>query len=152
MWLEYLKECLFEEIDIVFNLIGIDQQVQGEKNDINDIISFINDNVENLNFYNITIESVLTDGHPVSLIKVLSDLVEKNNKVVVMKNNLAINNWIIEKYKEFLSDNGSEYKLDLNITDVFEMESSAIIIGSLEFVNEMRDCIDLVVREVVEEY
>ena len=46
MWLEYLKECLFEEIDIVLNLAGIDQLVQGEKNEVNDIISLLNDNIK----------------------------------------------------------------------------------------------------------
>ena len=41
VWLEYLKECLFDEIDIVLNLAGIDQQVQGEKNEVNDLIGIM---------------------------------------------------------------------------------------------------------------
>ena len=85
MWLEYLKECLFEEIDIVLTLAGIDQQVQGEKNEVNDLIGFINDNIDNLSFYDFKDESIVIDGHPISLIKALNDLVEKSNKVVVLK-------------------------------------------------------------------
>ena len=136
MWLEYLKECLFDEIDIVLNLAGIDQQVQGEKNEVNDLIGFINDNIDDLSFYNINDEDIVVDGYPISLIKALNDLVEKSNKVVVLKNNLAINKWIIERYKDFINDNGSVYNLDLVISDTFDMSKDTIAIGSKEFVKE----------------
>ena len=150
MWLEYLKECLFEEIDIVLNLAGIDQQVQGDKNDVNDIIGFISDNIEELSFYEINKEEVLLDGNPVALIKVLNDLVEKNNRVVVLKNNLAINKWIIARYKEFLEDNGSSYKLDLEIADTFVINKSCLIIGSKEFVKEMEESVEVETKSIVE--
>lgn len=152
MWLEYLKECLFDEIDIVLSLAGIDQQVQGEKNEVNDLIGFINDNIDNLNFYNIKDEDIVIDGHPISLIKALNDLVEKSNKVVVLKNNLAINKWIIERYKDFINDNGSVYNLDLIISDTFDMSKDTIAIGSKEFVKEMKECLEVDVRGIVEEY
>lgn len=150
MWLEYLKECLFDEIDIVLNLAGIDQQVQGDKNDVNDIIGFINDNIEDLTFYNIINQEVLIDGNPIILIKVLNDLVEKNNRVVVLKSNLAINKWIIARYKEFLEDNGSSFKLDLDITDSFSITNPCIIIGSKEFVKEMEESIEVDTESIVE--
>ena len=127
MWLEYLKECLFDEIDIVLNLAGIDQLVQGEKNEVNDIISLLNDNIENLSFYNIKDEELLLDGNPWVLIKVLNDLVEKKNRVVVTKTNLAINKWIIERYKDFLVDNGANCNVDIEIADNFEMKKSTLI-------------------------
>ena len=152
MWLEYLKECLFDEIDIVLNLAGIDQQVQGEKNEVNDLIGFINDNIDNLSFYNIKDEDIVVDGHPISLIKALNDLVEKSSKVVVLKNNLAINKWIIERYKDFINDNGSVYNLDLIISDTFDMSKDTIAIGSKEFVKEMKECLEVDVRGIVEEY
>ena len=152
MWLEYLKECLFDEIDIVLNLAGIDQQVQGEKNEVNDLIGFINDNIDDLSFYNINDENIVVDGHPISLIKALNDLVEKSNKVVVLKNNLAINKWIIERYKDFINDNGSVYNLDLVISDTFDMSKDTIAIGSKEFVKEMKECLEVDVRGIVEEY
>lgn len=150
MWLEYLKECLFDEIDIVLNLAGIDQQVQGDKNDVNDIIGFINDNIEDLTFYNIIDEEVLIDGNPIILIKVLNDLVEKNNRVVILKNNLAINKWIIARYKEFLEDNGSSFKLDLDITDSFSITKPCMIIGSKEFIKEMEESIEVDTESIVE--
>lgn len=152
MWLEYLKECLFDEIDIVLNLAGIDQQVQGEKNEVNDLIGFINDNIDNLSFYSIKDEDIVVDGHPISLIKTLNDLVEKSNKVVVLKNNLAINKWIIERYKDFINDSGSVYNLDLIISDTFDMSKDTIAIGSKEFFKEMKECLEVDVRGVVEEY
>ena len=152
MWLEYLKECLFDEIDIVLNLAGIDQQVQGDKNDVNDIIGFINDNIEDLTFYNIINEEVLIDGNPIILIKVLNDLVEKNNRVVVLKNNLAINKWIIARYKDFLVDNGANCEIDIEIVDNFEMKKPTIIIGHKEFAKEMEECLDVDVQTIVEEF
>ena len=152
MWLEYLKECLFDEIDIVLNLAGIDQQVQGEKNEVNDLIGFINDNIDNLSFYNIKDEDIVVDGHPISLIKALNDLVEKSSKGVVLKNNLAISKWIIERYKDFINDNGSVYSLDLIISDTFDMSKDTIAIGSKEFVKEMKECLEVDVRGIVEEY
>jgi hypothetical protein len=152
MWLEYLKECLFEEIDIVLTLAGIDQQVQGEKNEVNDLIGFINDNIDNLSFYNFKDEDIVIDGHPISLIKALNDLVEKSIKVVVLKNNLAINKWIVERYKDFISDNGSLYGLDLTISDTFDMSNSTVAIGSKGFVKEMKECLEVDVRGIVEEY
>ena len=152
MWLEYLKECLFEEIDIVLTLAGIDQQVQGEKNEVNDLIGFINDNIDNLSFYDFKDESIVVDGHPISLIKTLNDLVEKSNKVVVLKNNLAINKWIVERYKDFINDNGSIYSLDLTISDTFDMSNSTIVIGTKEFVKEMKECLEVDVKGIVEEY
>ena len=150
MWLEYLKECLFDEIDIVLNLAGIDQQVQGDKNDVNDIIGFINDNIEDLTFYNIINEEVLIDGNPIILIKVLNDLVEKNNRVVVLKNNLAINKWIIARYKEFLEDNGSSFGLGLEIADSFSITNPCMIIGSKEFVKEMEESVGVESKTIVE--
>lgn len=151
MWLEYLKECLFEEIDIVLNLIGIDQQVQGDKNDVNDIIGFVNDNIEDLSFYEINKEDVLIDGNPIVLIKVLNDLVEKDNRVVILKNNLAINKWIIARYKEFLEDNGSLFKLNLEIADNFSITNSCLIIGEKEFVKEMEEGIETDTKSIIEE-
>jgi hypothetical protein len=152
MWLEYLKECLFDEIDIVLNLAGIDQLVQGEKNEVNDIISLLNDNIENLSFYNIKDEELLIDGNPWVLIKVLNDLVEKKNRVVVTKTNLAINKWIIERYKDFLVDNGANCNVDIEIADNFEMKKSTIIIGHKEFVKEMEECLNVDVQTIVEEF
>lgn len=152
MWLEYLKECLFDEIDIVLNLAGIDQLVQGEKNEVNDIISLLNDNIENLSFYNIKDEEVLLDGNPWVLIKVLNDLVEKKNRVVVTKTNLAINKWIIERYKDFLVDNGASCNVDIEIADNFEMKKPTIIIGHKEFVKEMEECLNVDVQTIVEEF
>lgn len=152
MWLEYLKECLFDEIDIVLNLAGIDQLVQGEKNEVNDIISLLNDNIENLSFYNIKDEELLLDGNPWVLIKVLNDLVEKKNRVVVTRTNLAINKWIIERYKDFLVDNGANCNVDIEIADNFEMKKSTIIIGHKEFVKEMEECLNVDVQTIVEEF
>lgn len=152
MWLEYLKECLFDEIDIVLNLAGIDQLVQGEENEVNDIISLLNDNIENLSFYNIKDEELLLDGNPWVLIKVLNDLVEKKNRVVVTKTNLAINKWIIERYKDFLVDNGANCNVDIEIADNFEMKKSTIIIGHKEFVKEMEECLNVDVQTIVEEF
>ena len=152
MWLEYLKECLFDEIDIVLNLAGIDQLVQGEKNEVNDIISLLNDNIENLSFYNIKDEELLLDGNPWVLIKVLNDLVEKKNRVVVTKTNLAINIWIIERYKYFFVDNGANCNVDIEIADNFEMKKSTIIIGHKEFVKEMEECLNVDVQTIVEEF
>ena len=152
MWLEYLKECLFDEIDIVLNLAGIDQLVQGEKNEVNDIISLLNDNIENLSFYNIKEEELLLDGNPWVLIKVLNDLVEKKNRVVVTRTNLAINKWIIERYKDFLVDNGANCNFDIEIADNFEMKKSTIIIGHKEFVKEMEECLNVDVQTIVEEF
>jgi hypothetical protein len=152
MWLEYLKECLFDEIDIVLNLAGIDQQVQGEKNEVNDIISLLNDNIENLSFYDIKDKEVLLDGNPWVLIKVLNDLVEKSNRVVVTKTNLAINKWIVERYKDFLVDNGANYNVNLEITDNFEINKSVIVIGHKEFVKEMEECLDVDIQTIIEEF
>lgn len=152
MWLEYLKECLFDEIDIVLNLAGIDQQVQGEKNEVNDLIGFINDNIENLSFYNFKNEDIVIDGHPISLIKALNDLVEKSNRVIVLKNNLAINKWIIERYKDFINDNGSVYNLELVISDTFDVNNDTVVIGTKEFVKEMKECMKVDVKGIVEEY
>ena len=143
MWLEYLKECLFEEIDVVLCLLGIDKKVQGDSNDVNNIIDFINDNIDNLHFYEIEKEDVLLEGSPVELIKILNDLVEKNNRVIVLKNNYAINKWIVERYKEFLNDNGSTYKLKLEFSDSYEISNKVIIIGSEDFVDEMDSCLDV---------
>lgn len=150
MWLEYLKECLFDEIDIVLNLAGIDQQIQGDRNDVNNIIGFINDNIETLSFYKINNEDLLLDGAPLVLIKVLNDLVEKKNRVVVLKNNLAINKWILEKYKEFLNDNGSAYSLDLDFCDNYDISNDVIVIGVSSFVKEMKACLDVKVKGIVE--
>ena len=152
MWLEYLQECLFEEIDIVLNLAGIDQLVQGEKNEVNDIISLLNDNIETLSFYNIKDEDMLLDGNPWVLIKVLNDLVEKKNRVVVTKTNFAINKWIIARYKDFLVDNGANCEIDIQIADNFEMKKSTIIIGHKEFVKEMEECLDVDIQTIVEEF
>ena len=121
-----------------------------KRNDVNDIIGFISDNIEELSFYEINKEEVLLDGNPVALIKVLNDLVEKNNRVVVLKNNLAINKWIIARYKEFLEDNGSSYKLDLEIADTFVINKSCLIIGSKEFVKEMEESIEVETKSIVE--
>ena len=150
MWLEYLKECLFDEIDIVLNLAGIDQQVQGDRNDVNNIVSFINDNIETLSFYKINNEELLLDGAPLVLIKVLNDLVEKNNRVVVLKNNLAINKWILEKYKDFLIDNGSTYNLALEFSDNYEITNDVIVVGVSSFVREMKDCLNVNVKGIIE--
>ena len=152
MWLEYLKECLFDEIDIVLNLAGIDQLKKKKKNEVNDIISLLNDNIENLSFYNIKDEELLLDGNPWVLIKVLNDLVEKKNRVVVTKTNLAINKWIIESYKDFLVDNGANCNVDIEIADNFEMKKSTIIIGHKEFVKEMEECLNVDVQTIVEEF
>ena len=152
MWLEYLKECLFDEIVIVLNLSGIDQQVQGEKNEVNDIISLLNDNMENLSFYSIKDEEILLDGNPWVLIKVLNDLVEKKNRVVLTKTNLAINKWIIERYKDFLVDNGANCELNIEISDNFEINKSVIIIGHKEFVKEMEECLEVDTQTIVEEF
>lgn len=152
MWLEYLKECLFDEIDIVLNLAGIDQMVQGEKNEVNDIISLLNDNMENLSFYSIKDEEILLDGNPWVLIKVLNDLVEKKNRVVLTKTNLAINKWIIERYKDFLVDNGANCELNIEISDNFEINKSVIIIGHKEFVKEMEECLEVDTQTIVEEF
>ena len=150
MWLEYLKECLFDEIDIVLNLAGVDQQVQGDRNDVNNIVGFINDNIETLSFYKINNEVLLLDGAPLVLIKVLNDLVEKNNRVVVLKNNLAINKWILEKYKEFLNDNGSTYTLNLDFSDNYNISNEVIVIGVSSFVKEMKECLDVKIKGIVE--
>ena len=153
MWLEYLKECLFDEIDIVLNLAGIDQQVQGEKNEVNDLIGFINDNIDNLSFYNIKDEDIVIDGHPISLIKALNDLVEKSNKVVVLKNNLAIKN---DKAKYHFIPNEEKVvknkKIVKFISDTFDMSKDTIAIGSKEFVKEMKECLEVDVRGIIEEY
>lgn len=143
MWLEYLKECLFEEIDVVLCLLGVDKKVQGESNDVNKIIDFINDNIDNLHFYDIDREDVLLDGSPVDLIKVLNDLVEKKNRVIVLKNNYAINKWIVERYKEFLEDNGSKYSIKLEFSDSYKITNKVFIIGSEDFVNEMDTCLEV---------
>ena len=143
MWLEYLKECLFEEIDVVLCLLGVDKKVQGESNDVNKIIDFINDNIDNLHFYDIDREDVLLDGSPVDLIKVLNDLVEKKNRVIVLKNNYAINKWIVERYKEFLEDNGSKYSIKLEFSDFYKITNKVLIIGSEDFVNEMDTCLEV---------
>lgn len=143
MWLEYLKECLFEEIDVVLCLLGVDKKVQGESNDVNKIIDFINDNIDNLHFYDIDREDVLLDGSPVDLIKVLNDLVEKKNRVIVLKNNYAINKWIVERYKEFLEDNGSKYSIKLEFSDSYKITNKVLIIGSEDFVNEMDTCLEV---------
>lgn len=143
MWLEYLKECLFEEIDVVLCLLGVDKKVQGESNDVNKIIDFINDNIDDLQFYDIDKEDVLLDGSPVDLIKVLNDLVEKKNRVIVLKNNYAINKWIVERYKEFLEDNGSKYSIKLEFSDSYKITNKVLIIGSEDFVNEMDTCLEV---------
>ena len=123
-----------------------------KKNEVNDLIGFINDNIDNLSFYDFKDESIVIDGHPISLIKALNDLVEKSNKVVVLKNNLAINKWIVERYKDFINDNGSIYSLDLTISDTFDMSNSTIAIGTKEFVKEMKECLEVDVKGIVEEY
>ena len=143
MWLDYLKECLFEEIDVVLCLLGVDKKVQGESNDVNKIIDFINDNIDDLQFYDIDKEDVLLDGSPVDLIKVLNDLVEKKNRVIVLKNNYAINKWIVERYKEFLEDNGSKYSIKLEFSDSYKITNKVLIIGSEDFVNEMDTCLEV---------
>ena len=149
MWLEYLKECLFEEIDVVLCLLGIDKKVQGDSNDVNTIIDFINSNVDDLQFFNIDNEDILLEGSPVDLIKVLNDLVEKKNRVIVLKNNYAINKWIVERYKEFLIDNGSQYKTKLEFSDTFDIKKKVIIIGSESFVNEMDSCLDVEKTKII---
>lgn len=143
MWLEYLKECLFEEIDVVLSLLGIDKKVQGDCNDVNTIIDFINNNIDNLLFFNIDKEDILLEGLPVDLIKVLNDLVEKKNRVIVLKNNYAINKWIVERYKEFLNDNGSSYKIKLEFSDSYKITNKVMIVGNEAFVNEMDSCLDV---------
>lgn len=150
MWFEYLKECLFDEMDVVLNLVGIDQQVQGGKNDINDIIGLINDNIECLRFYDFKNEDILLDGNPCVLIKVLSDLVEKKNRVVVIRENLAINKWIIERYKDYLVDNGASCSVDIEINDNFEIKNSVVVVGHKSFVGEMKKCLDGDVNIIVE--
>lgn len=143
MWLEYLKECLFEEIDVVLCLLGVDKKIQGESNDVNKIIDFINDNVDNLHFYDIDKEDILIEGSPVELIKVLNDLVEKKNRLIVLKNNYAINKWIVERYKEFLEDNGAKYSIKLEFSDSYKITNKVLIIGSQDFVSEMDACLDV---------
>ena len=55
-------------------------------------------------------------------------------------------------YKDFINDNGSVYSLDLIISDTFDMSKDTIAIGSKEFVKEMKECLEVDVRGIVEEY
>ena len=68
---------------------------------------------------------------------------------MVLKNNYAINTWIFEKYKEFLSDNGSSLLLNVEFTDFFEITNKAFIIGSKAFVNEMDSCLKVEKKKII---
>ena len=78
-----------------------------------------------------------------------NDLVEKKNRVIVLKNNYAINKWIVERYKEFLNDNGSSYKINLEFSDSYKITNKVIIIGSEGFVNEMDSCLDVEKTKII---
>ena len=132
MFIEYIKERFIEEYDLINKLINIDKKIQGVKFDIN-----IFNNIKNYNFIIESNDIFVLEGNSKSLIILLNQLVSYDNSVIINRNNLAINKWIVKKYNEYCDICGIGIKLKIFFSDVFnECKGKYIVIGSEAFILE----------------
>ena len=126
-WLSYLKYKIYEDVNTVFQLLLIDNKIQGTKYDINYLVNFINENLTTMSFFFINDSSFLIEGNPLSLIKVINDNLNDNGeRVVVLENNVAINKWIISVYEDYVKEyvqQLNDFSKDIeNFVDVLKKE------------------------------
>lgn len=153
-WLKYLKDKLLEESNVVIQLLLIDNKIQGTKMDINYFINFINSHINTRYFYFVDESSFLIEGNPLSLIKVINDNInDDGERIVINENNVAINRWLIEKYYEYIEENGIDARLNISISNHYDFSDSKklLIIGSLAFLDELRDNINISHDTLVDE-
>lgn len=133
MFIEFLKDRFFLEQELVYKLIMIDESVQGIKFDSNLFIDYnfdIDVNLDNI---------FILDGNTKSLIILVNKLVGFNNTLIVNKNNLAINKWIVKKYEEFCDIYSIDSNLNIIFSNVFnECKAKYVVIGSKSFVFEYK--------------
>lgn len=139
-WISYLRDELINESDLVFELLKIDEEVQGDSCNYNELIVFLEKSLCNYGFYNrkfCNTDKFLAEGNTYELILLLSDLVNINSSITICKNNLAINKWILKKYEEFCLNNN--YCIaSVVFSDYFSYsDCNLYILGSDSFYNEL---------------
>ena len=145
-WLNYIKDKIYEDVNVVVQLLLLDNKIQGSEMDINFLINFINENLNTNTFFFINDSSFLLEGSPLSLIKVINDNIEDNSeKVVVLENNIGINSWIIKTYYQYVEEKFIPSKLNITISNKFNFNDNKklLIIGSDAFIDEVKDSINI---------
>lgn len=145
MWFSYLKEQLIIERNTIEQLLEIDCKVQGTRIYFEQLFQFLEQKKTTWKFYpEISNQSVslILEGNPICVMKVLSDYGNCPYSVYIYKNYYAINCWILKKYEEFCEYHSLEIHLSISIQDTFQILSThCVLFGSLSFLNEMSDMI-----------
>lgn len=137
MFIDYIKEKFVEEYDLVCKLINIDEKVQGIKFDISSIKDIKSSKLIN----NVYKDSVFVlDGNISSLLMLINQVIGYNNKIIVNRNNLAFNKWIVKKYHEYCDIFSIDNRLDIIFSNVFnECKGKYVVIGSKAFILEYKN-------------
>ena len=147
IWLSFLKNKIFSDIDELLKLIKIDNTISGTDYDINQLINFIIANMKKstlLTNNTHDTENFLIEENPESLIKVINDNYHKKCLVTILESNVAINSWLIKKYEEFCAENVLEKNIQFKISNHFSFLSGKImLLGSQAFINEISETLQI---------
>lgn len=147
IWLSYLKNKIFSDIDELLKLIKIDNSISGTDYDINQLINFIIANMKKstlLTNNTPDTENFLIEENPESLIKVINDNYHKKCLVTILESNVGINSWLIKKYEEFCAENVLEKNIQFKISNHFSFLSGKImLLGSQAFINEISETLQI---------
>lgn len=154
MWFEYLKEQFMQEKKVVEQLLEIDYEVQGVRIYFEYCIQFLEQNKSVETFYLKRFSgspSLVLEGNPFGLMKVLHDYGMCCYPVIILKNYYAFNRWILKKYEQFCECYSISSHLVVSIQDNFQIQSTdCVLFGSQAFLNEMKDSISVPCYSILE--
>lgn len=152
-WFNFLLEKVYEELDILLKLILIDNKIEGDNYNINKLIDFLKFyQNQHKNFFPSS-NYILIEERPETLIKTISDNLNKESvEIIILKNNLGLNKWIKQKYEEFANEFQIENRTKISITNHFKLTTGKVlIIGSESFTEEMKQNSLIPYKIIIEE-
>ncbi len=144
MWFNYLINKIQTDYEKLNKLYEIDYDLYTSFYSPDYLNSYINKNKNVGRFFNENISDTtfLLEGSSTALISVINDYYDKNIKVIINDDNVAINTWIKKVYEDFCRDYSIRGNLMLMIDNHFKINTSnVVVIGSSGFITEMKRCL-----------
>ncbi len=144
MWFNYLINKIQTDYEKLNKLYEIDYDLYTSFYSPDYLNSYINKNKNVGRFFNENISDTtfLLEGSSTALISVINDYYDKNIKVIINDDNVAINTWIKKVYEDFCRDYSIRLPLMLMIDNHFKINTSnVVVIGSSGFITEMKRCL-----------
>lgn len=136
----YLDNKLVEDENTLRELIKIDNYVCHHHIDYNKLIQECN--LKKLEQFN-GIYNFITDGEINTVYNMLINYSLNIKNVHIMRNNVGINSWFVQRINDYYQNNGINSNINLDISKTYENyendETPLIIMGNIDFIEGIKD-------------